>query len=236
MRRCTANHELRHEDTPTTGRVTVPNHQVKVFVSRLSLAFIANLNHFPVFFNLPRGHQQTHLFFVTNASDAAGGRLSPARLASLDEISVGSFINWHMPPLRSVAALPSAAAHLAWMCVVAGVVMCKDGIIKVTRCNVLPLSVCVQYYIGHSSVTVEPSSSALQLLQLASASWQVKSIRTADPRECVTHWQLFCGSAAPSCDAPSCLNQTNRDVFLAHVVMCVCKPPPPASRHHGLTF
>ena len=178
------------------------------------------------------------MFFFTNASDVAGGRLSPgrARLASLDEISVASFVSWHMPPLRSVAALPSAAAHLAWMCVVAGVVMCKDGIIKVTRCNVLPLSVCVQYYIGHSSVTVEPSSSALQLLQLASASWQVKSIRTADPRECVTHWQLFCGSAASSCDAPSCLNQTNRDVFLAHVVMCVCKPPSPASRHHGLTF
>jgi hypothetical protein len=77
-----------------------------------------------------------------------------------------------MPLFRSAATLPSAAAHLAWMCVVAAVALCGDGIIMVTRCNKSPLNACVQYSIGHSSVTIVPSS-AISLPELAAGSWQV---------------------------------------------------------------
>jgi hypothetical protein len=77
-----------------------------------------------------------------------------------------------MTPLRPVANFPSAAAHVAWMCVVAAVAMCSDSIITVTRCNLPPLHTCIQYHIGHSSVTVAPLS-AVPLLQLSAGSWQV---------------------------------------------------------------
>jgi hypothetical protein len=108
MRRCTANHELQHEDTPAKGSMYVscrfPVNDL-VFVSRLSFAFIANLNHFPVFFNM-------HISALTLPTPALL-RQGAAQLASLDETNV------------AIRTLAHAAAGLSGGFAVGG---CTSGV------------------------------------------------------------------------------------------------------------
>ena len=105
---------------------------------------------------------------------------------------------------------------------VAGIIMCRDGIITVSRC---PASnACLQYSIGHSYLNVAPSNVPPQF-QVSSGSWQVPppphsvAIAAAAARDAR---QLTCAS----CDAPKCLKQHERSVFLAHALLAVCESPP----------
>jgi hypothetical protein len=145
-------------------------------------------------------------------------------------------------PRCSAAVLPSAAAHLAWMCIVAGVFMCKDGIVMITRCSAgtSPRSACVQYSIGHSSLSVASSHIGTPLpLLSSSASWQVPLHPSAPnrlkPSNIVKQLnlmrrQLSCDFAASNCDAPQCLKQEDRNLFLAHVVLSASASPSCAPR------